>query len=168
MGGHIGIFATQIFCKYDCNLVIFEPIQEFSSILKAKFSKNEKVSVIEAAIGDMDGTISLFNGDGATSQFFSPETKEDQIRCKLVDIKNVIEKYKYIDLLAINCEGGEYNIINRIISLKLNKKIKSLLIQFHQIDKNSTIEVKKIIKELSKTHKIIFHFEWVWIRFDLE
>jgi FkbM family methyltransferase len=167
VGGHIGIFASQIFCRYNCSLVIFEPIHEFTSILKAKFSKNKKVSVIEAAIGNMDGTISLYNGDGATSQFFSPETKADQIRCELVDIKKVIKKYKYIDLLAINCEGGEYNIINRIISLKLNKKIKSLLIQFHQIDKNSAEEVEKIIKELSKTHKIVFHFEWVWIRFDL-
>jgi len=45
VGGYIGNFAADIFCKYNCNIYIFEPVTEFYEKIKARFSNNPRVKV---------------------------------------------------------------------------------------------------------------------------
>ena len=45
LGGYEGHWAADIFCKYDCYIHIFEPVQEFAQNIKERFEKNKKVRV---------------------------------------------------------------------------------------------------------------------------
>ena len=45
------------------------------------------------------------------------------------------EKITEIDLLKINIEGGEYDVIPRLLDTKMINKIKYIQIQFHMLEK---------------------------------
>ena len=57
---------------------------------------------------------------------------EDALDIKLVDIKRFIEehKIKHIDLIKINIEGGEYELLERLIEVGFLTKIDNLQINF--------------------------------------
>jgi len=46
IGGYKGEFARDIFCKYNCNIYIFEPLKDFFEISKKRFINNKKYITI--------------------------------------------------------------------------------------------------------------------------
>lgn len=69
-----------------------------------------------------------------------------------------------VDLMKINIEGGEYNLLEKMISSGLISKVDNLQIQFHDIKAlDSENRMKKIWLALEKTHMVTWKFRpFVW------
>ena len=75
---------------------------------------------------------------------------------KILSIKNLIKKHKFIDLIKIDAEGAEYNILSYLI--KNNKKVGKVICELHgnpKIEKKSIFKKKYIsTKKLLKNKKL--------------
>lgn len=68
-----------------------------------------------------------------------------------------------IRLVKINIEGGEYELLNYILSKGLMRNIVDLQVQFHLIEgKDCEKMYSEIAKELSKTHKLTWRYPFCW------
>mgnify|MGYP001246724257 CR=1 FL=1 len=67
-----------------------------------------------------------------------------------------------IDLMKINIEGGEYNVMQRLLDENKVRNIRCLQIQFHDLDKNSVQKKEYIRNLLYKTHTCEYCYEFIW------
>lgn len=162
LGGYKGHWSSEIYSRFNCNVYLFEPLLSFHEQLELKFKSNQKIKCFDFALGSSNRIETIFeNGDGS-SIFLKEKGVCSQIYFR--DFKDFIkdQKIEIIDLMKINIEGGEYELLERLIETDEIKKIKRLQIQFHRIASNSEIEMKRIKNELSKTHKKNFEYTFVW------
>lgn len=161
LGGYKGQWASDIFSKYLCRILIFEPAKEFAKKIEQKFIRNNKIDVFDFALGSHNRNESIFMDADGSSTFGKSGIKEIiQFR----DISSFLydQKINKIDLMKINIEGGEYELLKRLIETGDIKKISQIQIQFHCISSNSLKNMNEIKENLRKTHKSTFEYEFVW------
>ena len=78
-----------------------------------------------------------------------------------IEIMNVVELFtKYnienIKLMKVNIEGGEYELLPRLIESGFIKRIRNIQIQFHEIDPESEISMEKICRDLTTPHSLFY------------
>jgi hypothetical protein len=67
-----------------------------------------------------------------------------------------------IGFIEMNIEGGEYSLLEAMISNNLMMNIQRIAIQFHKIDDFSTSNRAEIKNKLKETHRLVLDYEWVW------
>ena len=164
IGGHVGISARYIHKNYKSRIQIFEPIPEFSSGLIDLFRSDENIKVIEAAVTNFDGFLEL-SIDGEKS---GTEAQGPRVSVPAIKLSHYIQKnFKDIGLIEMNIEGGEYQVLPNLIESGQISKVKVLLIQFHRYSSQDEINRALIHEGLSKTHKCILSYDWVWEKWEL-
>jgi FkbM family methyltransferase len=161
VGGYTGNWGVKMFNKYNCNLYSFEPVKNFYSQYKSKI-KSSKFKIFNYGILDKDCSMSINVSNDSTSLYRNFANKET---IQLRDISSVIDELLItnIDLMQINIEGGEYDVLNRIIDTGKINTIKRLQVQFHDIDTNSLNKKNNIITKLKNSHDLIWKYsEWIW------
>lgn len=167
IGGYTGEFIAPLLCKYGSRIYTYEPVPEFAEKLRDRFLSNNSVNVINAAVGAKSGTIKLNLGHGGTSLFKTAENENSGvITAKMLGIAGIVKELNEIDLLSINCEGGEYEILEALTEGGLANKIACYFIQFHDVAGDSDTRRNKILRDLSHTHKLVYDYPWVWTRLD--
>lgn len=162
VGGYKGEFATEILCKYNSNIYIFEPIRDFFLIIKNKFSNNNKVKPFHYGLAGKDQEMQISLSDNSSSVYLNGENKET---IQLKSIVNFIKtnNTEKIDLIKINIEGGEYELLESLIDSGYISIIKNIQVQFHDfLFENAKERMNKIQKNLSKTHELTYQYEFVW------
>ncbi len=165
VGGFMGDFANAVTSKFDCSVNIFEPVVEYAEAIRRRFFENQKIFVIQAGLGgkDCDELISV---EGASSSVIVGERNSgEKEEVKIISIVDYLKSKKYasIGLVKINIEGSEYELMNVLLEHPaLIKKIRYFQIQFHSFVPNATIMREKIQNELSKTHKKMWDFPFIW------
>ena len=162
LGGYKGESATKIL-RYDCKVIIFEPVPEYARILIDRF-KDEKVDVIERAVSNRDGNYVIFLNGEATSSLVQSEKR---IVVKCLNFSKYIAKIGRISLLEVNIEGGEYDLILNLIKTGKIYNIQILIIQFHKYSLESELKRAKIRNLLQATHSEVYCYDWVWERWDI-
>jgi FkbM family methyltransferase len=151
-GGYLGKYTEAILSRFDCRVILFEPIPEYAEICRNKF-KDKNVEVIQKAVGK-DGEIEISKLGESSSQFKSGEKIN-------VESVSLVPFIRNVDILKLNCEGGEYEVLKDLNEHNLLKDIKEILIQFHKIGE----DIDFYRKLLSKTHQQVYCFKWdLWVK----
>jgi FkbM family methyltransferase len=162
VGGYKGQWASDIFSMYICQVFIFEPVREFATNIKKRFSNNTKIKVFDYGLGGKTRSEEItLSADG--SSIFR-ETKGVRETVRVVDVMEFISGHKInkIDLMKINIEGGEYELLERLIEASFVKNINNIQVQFHNIDASSEPRMIKIQSALQKTHQPTYQYKFVW------
>ncbi|MBW7675619.1 FkbM family methyltransferase [Chryseobacterium chendengshani] len=168
VGGYKGEFARDIFCKYQSNIYIFEPLKEFYEICLKRFIKNRKVHSYNFGLADRSFDTEINISDNASSIFSVGGVKT---KIRLESITDFIENkhIESVDLIKINIEGGEYDLLESLIKQKLVDKFKNIQVQFHDfVIDNARDRMEKIQHELSKTHELTYQYDFVWENWTLK
>lgn len=167
IGGYKGYFSDKIINLYNPYLIIFEPVRSYYKFLKTRFSKNPKVKVYNKALSGHTGYENIYISKDTTS--FILQSKNAQ-RIRVSDIGEFIKTLKpgLIDLMSVNIEGAEYKLLERMLKLKLLKKIKYLQIQFHNYLPNSAKIHRQLVKKILQTHKVRYSYPFVWEGFEVK
>lgn len=167
LGGYKGQWASDLFSRYKCRIFVFEPVNSFYERIKNRFEKNNCIEAFQYGLGATTRKEKIHLSADGSSVFIKSKTYEE---ITINDVKDWIEErsIKQIDLMKINIEGGEYELLNRLIEANLIERIKNIQVQFHPITNNSFTEMKQIQKELSKTHKTTYQYEFVWENWTLK
>lgn len=165
VGGETGVWAMQIYDKYAPCLKIYEPNPHAVAVLKERF-KDKNAEIFPFGLGSRNQTCLLSNDGMGSSIFASSRNYQhaDKIEVTLRDVRDVFEELKVpeIDLIKINIEGGEYDLLPRLIETGLVKRCKIIRVQFHDWIPNAFAMRRRIVRELAKTHDIEWSYPMVW------
>lgn len=162
MGGYEGSWAAEIFARFACRVDIFEPVPAFANKIKARFAANPALRVHTCGLAAKTRTEHISLSSDASSVFIKPTG--ETVAIELVDAKEWFDRdpLPRIDLMKINIEGGEYELLERLIETGLISRIADLHVQFHDLAPDSEARMRSIREKLSRTHEPLFHYKFVW------
>jgi len=164
VGGYEGQWASDLFSRYQCFISIFEPVNTFFARINERFVKNDKIRVYPFGLGGASRCDKIHVSADGSSIFGKSNFLE---KINIVDVKgwidnNIIPCNYEIDLMKINIEGGEYELLDRLIETHTIDIIKNIQVQFHEISMESQAHMKRIQTELIKTHELTYQYRFVW------
>lgn len=153
VGGNRGFVSGFIKDHFNCNIDIYEPHPACYQILKNKFHNNPKIKIFNLAVSNKDIKMKLylnfnskdrfdvkFSASSSLEQDKSNISKKKFLHVQTIDIKKIISKYAFIDVLKIDIEQHEYKILPYIYSNI--HKIGIIIIELHDDKKN--IKINKL------------------------
>jgi FkbM family methyltransferase len=161
LGGYKGQWASDIFSRYQCRVMIFEPVSHFADRIQERFAKNEKIEVFSFGLGGSSRKEKVSICEDSSSIFRNSSVKEE---IEIVDVAEWIDRQNVhsIQLMKINIEGGEYELLERLIDTGLIKIIENIQLQFHNISEESPSRMELIQKRLRETHLPTYQYRFVW------
>lgn len=161
LGGYRGQWASDIYARCNCRVLVCEPVKSFAERIERRFRNNPNIEVFRLALGATRRQESIALNEDQSSVYRTGPVKE------IVQFEDVVTFFTNraiacVDLMKVNIEGGEYELLPRLIETELVKKIKNIQIQFHDVGTGSEARMKEICSELSKTHKPTYQYKFVW------
>ena len=161
LGGYAGQWASDIYARYNCRVLVFEPVKSFAEKIDERFRKNPKVEVFCQALGsNRRQELIALSADG--SSVYRNSCKNESIQFEDVVTFFTDHNIEEVDLMKINVEGGEYELLPRLFEVGLIHKIKRIQVQFHDVARDSEKHMNEICNELNKTHRPTFQYKFVW------
>lgn len=126
VGAHAGN-RTRAFASLGCRVVAFEPQPDFARVLRLLFARSPRVQVLETAVSERDGRISLAVSertptvttlDDPWRQIRSREPGfagvawNKQIEIESVTLDSLIERFGVPAFVKMDVEGSELRVLN--------------------------------------------------------
>jgi len=162
VGGYKGEWAGKIYNKYSSNIYIFEPVSMYYENITDKFVNNGKVHPFQFGLSCSDKEIQMAIQDDGSST-----VRLDSKEKSIVHLKDVLDVFNTnnfgeIALIKINIEGGEFDLLERMLETGLVDKCNDLQIQFHDFFPDAKDRRQRIREKLRKTHRLTFDYYFVW------
>jgi FkbM family methyltransferase len=173
VGGYDGQWASDLYSRYVVRIIILEPVRQQAEKIERRFSRNSDIRVVVGGLGGRPRSEIMWVR-GASSSIFRSNVGlcgASDLRGETVQIYDVLDLWKQlslneVSLLKLNVEGCEYEILDRLISTELIRMVRTLLVQFHRVDKSSDQRICSIHSRLRETHQLIWQYRYVWERWD--
>lgn len=161
LGGYEGQWASDIFGMYRCEIHVFEPVPQYAQGIRQRFARNQKIHVHQFGLSNKDAEVEMRMAADSSSVF---QTGGKKIMVMLVDVVSFLQKagIMYIDLMKINIEGGEYDLLNHLITSGFSSRIRNIQVQFHDFVPEAASRMKQIQEALSHSHRLTYQYEFVW------
>jgi FkbM family methyltransferase len=161
LGGYKGQWASDIYARYNCRIMVFEPVKTFADKIIKRFSSNPRIEVHVLALGNSRRSEQISLGDDASS-LFRDTPKKETIQFEDIAVFFAEQNIQTVNLMKVNIEGGEYELLPRLIETGLINRIENLQIQFHRVTRESESQMEKICSELEKTHRPTYRYKFMW------
>lgn len=160
-----GTFAHGITTKYNCRVDAYEPVREWYEFgSEAVGLALPKVHLYHGAVGCWRGTTKMVIKGDSTGAFADPTGREiEETPLHLID--DVIGDG--CDLLKLNIEGGEFDVLERMIKCDLAERCRDIQVQFHTCVPETEKRYEWIKWNLLTTHFLTYHFPWCWENYQL-
>lgn len=161
LGGYDGQWTSDLFSRSPCSVYVFEAIPEFAQRIARRFVANPRIKVFPYAIGSNPRS-DYMSVDGVGSSLF--RRTDQRVAVRVEDAGNLFAlcNISHCNLLKVNIEGGEYEVLPRLIETGLIRAIDNLQIQFHNLRFDSLAQMNTIQADIAKTHELTWQYTWVW------
>ena len=87
-----------------------------------------------------------------------------RVEVQVRDIVSVLDELGLdnVDLLKLNIEGGEYDVLERLLDTGRMASIDCLMVQFHEWLDRATWRRFRIRQRLRRTHREVWNYPFVW------
>jgi len=162
IGGYKGVWVSHIIEKYNPNVFIFEPVEEYYNHLCSKFSSNPKVKIFKFGVSNKTQNANISLIDDGSSLIFNSDHKE---KIELISFDTMLDylNLQNIDLMQINIEGAEYDVLEHAIKNNLLKNINKIIVQFHTNVEDCYIRRSNIQNKLQEFgYSKLFDYPFIW------
>ena len=170
IGANVGDISECILDLYNPNIYCYEPNNDAFKVLKKRFKNFEKIIPINKSVGDKNEKAKLYyhisnnenplkfsTGSSLLEQKGNVDKKNYQIT-EMISIREILNKFDFINLIKIDIEGYEYNILPEIIKNK--NKIGKVICELHgsssrknKFLKNEYLNFIKILNDIDPEKK---------------
>jgi FkbM family methyltransferase len=161
VGGFEGQWASDIFARYVCRVHVFEPVRAFADAIVRRFAANDRIKVHPVALGPVAGRADLTIAADSSSLYL-PGTQRTPIDMVTPEQVFAAEGIDEVALMKINIEGGEYNLLDHMISTGLIRRVENVQVQFHSHLPEAERRMRDIHARLEETHQPTFQYRFVW------
>ena len=172
VGGYEGDFASEIFARYQSRIFVFEPVNRYVNFLNNRFKSNNYIKIIPSGLGSKNEMLKI-NVMEEASSYNRAETihkKGEEEVISSIDVVNFFNEneIKNIGLIKINIEGGEYDLLDKMIESGYAGICTNIQVQFHDFYPDFQKRYNHIKNELSKTHRLTYNYPFVWENWQLK
>jgi len=160
VGGYHGQWTSDMIARYGCHSIVIEPIPEFARFIEHRFRFNPRVIVREFALGDTNRTIALDRDSIYSTEFCKWPTTPVEMLDASAFFRQCLPST--IAAMSVNCEGGEYELLFRLLETGEIRKVKELEIQFHDFAPLAHEHRRQIRRLLMATHREVYCYPFVW------
>jgi len=161
-GGYEGEWSAGMISRYGCKCQIFEPAPAYIRHCEEYFKNNTLVHIYKAALGGADRKARFTLLANGTSEFRGDNSAQ-QFDVDVFDVAKIFsDANTTVACFKMNIEGGEYEVLERMLETDNLKHCDSLLIQFHRQPDGYEDRYKDIVNALTKTHVRSWCYEMVW------
>jgi FkbM family methyltransferase len=162
VGGYRGRWASDMYSRFSCRILVFEPVPHFSEKLQWRFSHNPRITVYPFGLSNSDRHDTMYLCDDGTSSIRrgSRHTTSVVLR-RAADFLSESE-IATIDLMKINIEGDEYDLLDHLHESGWIPRIRDLQIQFHDFHPDAGRRMRAIQEKLAQTHRLTYSYPFVW------
>jgi FkbM family methyltransferase len=151
-GGYHGDFVDWCRTKWGCRVITFEPL--FHELLRSRFVNDPRVTVMPFGLGGSTRRCTMRMQADSSGAFASGDDVDVQIE----DVATWAEQEGLVeaDLFKINIEGGEYELMPRLLDTALIRRIRFLQIQYHSVgagEEGAAAARQTIRERLTATHR---------------
>ncbi len=166
VGGYNGEWAEKIYARYQPTIYSFELDPMTFPRLKKRFLDRPNVHCLDYGLGRADGSLLLKQKDMG-STLYEKDGDEEGVTTVEVKVRDVVAVFdeldlKNIDLLKLNIEGGEYDVLERLLETGRIKDVDCLMVQFHEWLDNANWRRFLIRCKLRKTHRQVWNHTFIW------
>lgn len=163
VGAYIGDWTADIVSRYRSEVIAFEPLPIYYGTLVRRFEQTEQVRVCGYGLADESGPSSMGMAQMGSSEF----RKKNLVRVVMRDVAAVFDEIgeRDVDLMKVNIEGGEYKVLERMIHEDLLRKVRWLMVQFHEqwpSRRESGPWRQSLVERIELTHEPKFKYPFVW------
>ncbi len=160
IGAHIGLFSLYAYTELITpHIYAYEPDPNNFKMLKKNIAVNNLSNAIKpfnVAVGN-DGTARFFSSDissmSATQEVRNLGMHDGTgkfIDIRSISITKILNKFKHIDILKMDCEGSEWKIIKDMSTKRLN--ISYICMEYHEFAGKKRKHIEEILAK--KGYKI--------------
>lgn len=161
VGGFRGQWASDIYSRFRCRVLVFEPVPEFARLLAERFAANQDIEIIAFGLAGRSRREDMQLSGDASSAYRSDGRR---VSVNLVEAGAYFEQraISAIDLLKINIEGGEYELLEHLLDRDWMGRIDHLQIQFHDVVPRADARAASIQRRLGDTHTCVWSCPPLW------
>ena len=114
LGGYEGQWASDLYSRHRCRILIFEPVRSFADRVGERFRNNDDIEVFQYGLGAASRSETI-HVCGASSSTYRKRSKIEEI--KIIDAKQWFDEHHIdsVQLMKINIEGGEYELLEQLL-----------------------------------------------------
>jgi FkbM family methyltransferase len=146
IGAHRGVFVGYAAKKTKEEIIAVEPHYENFKILEKFIRENQLTNVraMNCALGATNGTTKLYLSESSRHSVtgFDQATGQgltEHIVVPSISLEALLSSFAHIGFLKMDCEGAEYEILEKTSESTLDK-IKKLSMEIHNIDNKQTFD----------------------------
>lgn len=150
VGGYEGRGAAHL-AKTGAKILVFEPVSAHYSKCLGRLAEYKNVTCIPFGMG-ANGGFKTFGVHGDSSGEFNDEEKCERVQ--IIAVSSAFRGHNWTDiaLLRINIEGGEYELLEAMLTDGLVARCKLIQVQFHFLAPGHEERHWEIRQGLAKTH----------------
>jgi FkbM family methyltransferase len=162
--GHVGPSS-------DVSIHAFEPMPGPRTHFTRLLADDQRVHLHPYGLARRDFHTSMTLA-GPGSSLFVDHTADNAVGTKEVELRDVSAvldelKVDRVDVIAVNIEGGEFELIDRMYATGWLRRTGTVFVQFHEFAPGAYRGVRRSRRQLSKTHDVAWRYPWVWERWDI-
>ena len=163
VGAHHGDWCSVIAARYAPTLYAFEPDPMSSPRLRAALAVHPKATALRYGLGAASATAHLTLA-GPGSSLYGAGASFGTRAVEIRDVVAVLETLAPtgVDLMKVNIEGGEYDLLDRVIAGGWLPRVRQLLVQFHEWHPKAYRRRRAIRRALARTHHEVWGYAWLW------
>jgi FkbM family methyltransferase len=163
VGAYTGEWSEQISRRYGARIHAFEPNPDAFRTLTERLLGHPNVTALCYGLGGADERAFLSLVGPGSSLFTRPPgfgTAEVQVR----DVVAVMDELgiDHVDLCKVNIEGGEFDLLERLIAVDRLRRIRLVSVQFHEWHPGAYRRRRAIRRALARMHDEVWNYPWVW------
>lgn len=160
-GGFQGEWTAGILRRYGCRVHVFEPVAAFARQLQTLFQGDARVQVHAVGLAGRARTEDItLEAEGSSVLRTGPAPRQQ------IALQAAEEFFRTISgpiaLLKINIEGCEYELLEHLLDTGLIRRIRHLLVQFHDFVPDARARRRAIRQRLAATHAQAWNYPFVW------
>ena len=161
-GGYEGEWSAGMMVRYGCKVELFEAIPDYARSCAERFAKNPLIRVHPSALGGVARKTRFAVSTTSSSEHL--EADAGSVDVDVVDISHFLDDLGVRDVACgkLNIEGGEYEVLERLIESGHVSTFRSLFIQFHRQPEGWQARSRAIGQALSDTHTQVWRYPMVW------
>ena len=166
VGAFTGEWSRQISLRYQPTIYAFEPNPNSFQALQGKVVEFPQLLPQPCGLGGCSeaANISLRGLGSSTYHNQRVDRGADWVAVKIVAVDEAWPSLELgrVDLMKINIEGAEFPLLEKMIGAGLIDQVDCFMIQFHEWHPGAYRRRRRIRRELARTHKLNWDYNFVW------
>lgn len=164
VGGFEGDYAASVREKFKSSVYVYEPVSAIYDRLETRLGGDEKCHLQCYGLAGKDAEVEISLDENASSTYAGKQVKD---RTETIQIKGIIGELGRLNLtnvalIKINIEGGEYDLLERLIEAGKLTAFENILVQFHSFVDHAQERRQNIRESLRRSHTLKWDYPFVW------